>query len=150
MSTLRLLVCALAGLGAGAALAGLKFPGYLHAQVALGPGAQAGPLLIDGSRRQFLALSLTGLKDTQALAVRMKGAEIGSWYPPAVRLPGGGAPDFSGGTFSGFGPGRKLPVYVAFEAAGDAREIEFVDALNGRVLRSVAVVRGNGHAGHQH
>lgn len=144
---LRAALCALGGLAAGTGLAATKFPGYLHASVALdGPEK---PLSIDGGRRQFLALSVTGLQDTRELEVRMPGAEIGSWFPPAVRLPYGKAPAFSAGRFSGFGPDRRLPVYVGFDG-GSGASIDFVDAASGRLIRTVRIVRGGADGGHQH
>ena len=143
----RIALCALGGLAAGAGLAGFKFPGYLHASVALNGPEKT--LSIDGERRQFLALSVTGLQATRELEVRMHGARIGSWFPPAVRLPYGDTPVFSAGKFSGFGPDRKLPVYVGFDS-GRCSAIDFVDAASGKLLRTVKIVRGGADAGHQH
>lgn len=146
---LRVLLCALGGLAAGAGLAGYKFPGYLHASVALnGPEK---PLVVDGRRRQFLALSVTGLGEVRDLRVRMAGAEVGSWFPPAVRVswPWGKAPSFESGRFGGFPAGRKLPVYLGFDHDGP-QAIEFVDGASGKVIRTVKITRGGTDGGHQH
>ena len=146
----RIFLCGLAGLAAGAGAAGLSFPGYLHAMVALGPGARSAPLRIDGSRRQTLALSLTGLGAVREVDIRMPGAEISSWYPPVVRLPFNKVPYFSGGRFLGVEPGRKLPVYVAFEDDWTVRSIEILDAADGSLISSVAVTHGRADGQHHH
>ena len=145
----RIVLCGLAGLAAGTAAASLRFPGYKHAMVQLAPGTQAGPIHIDGSRRQLLALSLSGLA-VRNVEVRMQGARIGSWYPPAIRLPFSKVPSFSDGIFRDVGPDRKLPVYVAFDSDGTGRSIDFVNAKDGTLIKSVAVMRGGADGGHQH
>lgn len=146
----RALLCAAGGLAAGTALAGYRFPGYLHARVALDGGAPDKPLYVDGRRRQFLALSVTAPSGVNELRASLPGGEIAAWFPPPLRLPGGRAPDFSGGAFSGFAPGRRLTVYASFSGEGGPGSIDFLDAASGRLLRSVRIIRGGAHAGHQH
>jgi hypothetical protein len=146
----RTLLCAAGGLAAGAALAGYRFPGYLHAQVTLDGGTPEERLYVDGRSRQFLALSVTAPRGVNELRASLPGGEIAGWFPPPVRLPGGRAPDFSGGAFRGFTPGRRLTVYASFSGESGPGSIDFMDAASGRLLRSVRIIRGEAHAGHQH
>lgn len=146
----RTLLCVAGGLAAGTALAGYRFPGYLHAQLALDAGAPEKQLYVDGRSRQFLALSVTSPRDVRALRVSLPGGEIAGWFPPPVRVPGGRAPAFSEGVFRGFAPGRKLTVYASFSGEGGPGNIDFLDADSGRLLRSVRIISGGAHAGHQH
>jgi hypothetical protein len=144
-------LCLLAGLAVGAALSKVEFPGYKHVMVMARKGAETKPIYIGaGGGRQVLALTVKDLTDSGDIEIRMDGAEIESWFPPVVRMPFNKDISFEDGKFTGAGPGKRLPVYVAFNDDGEKRKIEVIDSTDGSIIQTLDVLRGKGNEKQHH
>ncbi len=147
----KVICCSLAGLAFGAALANLKLPGYKHAMVTIARDAGPGYLSLNGGGgRQVLALTMKNLQPSQEIEIRMRGAEIESWYPPVFKMPFSRWMSVDGGRFRGIEFGRGLPVYVSFNDTGGNGRLEIVDLSDGSLIRAIEIGRGSGHERHRH
>lgn len=148
---LKIALFLIVGFAVGAAFARLNFPGFKHAVVTIGKGAESKPLYLNGTGgRQVLALSMKNLQKSRDIEIRMEGADIESWYPPVVRMPFNKRMSVQGGKFKGVEFGKRLPVYVVFNDSGENRKIEIIDSIDGSLIQTIDVLRGKGNERHRH
>ncbi|HAK89344.1 MAG: hypothetical protein A2077_04660 [Nitrospirae bacterium GWC2_46_6] len=146
---LKTAVFVLAGIAVGALFANFKVHDYRHASLAIKKDADKKTLNIsDYNGRQVIAISLKNLQHAKDIEVRMDGATIQSWYPPAVKMPFYKWMEIDGGKFKGVGFGKRLPLYLTINGQGGCKEMEIIDSSNGSVIRTVHFMKGGADAGH--
>jgi len=145
---LKTIIFIFAGITAGIALANFSAKDFKHASIIVKRNVQAKPIHInDYKGKQVLALSLKIPDGPKDIEVKMKGAEIQSWYPPPVKMPFYKWMDVDGGRFHGVEPGKRLPLYLIIRQAG-CKELEIIDSSDSSIIQTVHVMRGGANAGH--
>lgn len=145
---LKAAVFVIAGIAVGALFANFRSPDYRHASVILKEGVNPKPIHISNYKgAQVIALSLKNLQHAKDIEVRMEGATIQSWYPPAVKMPFSKWMEVDGGKFKGVSFGKRLPLYLTI-SGNDCKELEIIDSANGSVIQTVHVMRGGADGGH--
>ncbi len=146
---LKAAVFVLTGIAVGAAFANFRSPDYRHASVILKEGVNPKPIHISNYEgAQVIALSLKNLQHAKDIEVRMEGATIQSWYPPAVKMPFSKWMEVDGGKFKGVSFGKRLPLYLSINGQSECKELEIIDSAKGSVIQTVHVMRGGADGGH--
>lgn len=139
----------LAGVFTGVMFAGFKVQDYQHASIVIRKGEAAKPLYISDYRgRQVIALSAKNLQSAKDIEIKMDGAVVQSWYPPAVKMPYNKWMDVEGGRFRGVDSGKRLPLYLIADNRKGCGEIEIVDLSDGSLIQRVHVMRGGSNDRH--
>lgn len=147
--TLSIVFFALTGIVIGALFANFRSPDYHHASVMLKDGVKSKPINISNyNGSQVIALSLKNLQHAKDIEVRMEGATIQSWYPPAIKMPFRKWMEVDGSKFKGVSFGKRLPLYLKINGQSECKELELIDSERGSVIQTVHIMRGGADAGH--
>lgn len=139
----------LAGIAVGVMFARFSVKDYRHVSVVLKEGAVTKPLYInDYDNTQVIALSLKNLQHAKNIELRMKGATVQSWYPPAVKMPFSKWMEVDGGKFKGITFGKRLPLYLIIDGLSECKELEIIDSSDGSIIQTVHVMKGGSDGGH--
>lgn len=146
---LKAAVFVIAGIAVGALFANFRSPDYRHASVILKEGVNPKPIHISNyNGRQVIALSVKNLHGAKDIELRLKDAEIQSWYPPVIKMPFGKWMEVDAGKFRGVEFGKRIPLYLTINGQSGCRELEIIDSSDGSLIHAVHLMRGGINGGH--
>jgi len=139
----------IAGIAIGIMFANFKVCDYRHASLVIKKDVKTKPLHIsEYNGVQVIALSIKNLHGAKDIELRLKDAEMQSWYPPVIKMPFGKWMEVDGGKFRGMEFGKRIPLYLIINGPGSSRDLEIIDSSDGSLIQVVHLMRGGANGGH--